>query len=323
MEEYDVVIVGGGPAGLTAGLYCGRARLKTVLLEKGPMGGQIIASNQVEDYPGFDLITGTDLIQRMEEQAKKSGLEIQYRRVTNIWVDGDWRVVETADGRLRAKAVIIAAGGSPRKLQVPGEQELSGKGVTYCAICDAPLFRDKVVCVVGGGDSAVEEATMVSKYASKVYVIHRRSSLRAQKVLQERLFNDPKIEMIWDTVVEAIGGHEAVEWMRLRHVKTGQTRTLACQGAFIAIGFEPNSNLFRDPIKRDARGYLVTDSVMQTTIPGIFAVGDVRSQLCKQVTNACGDATTAAIAAEKSIHGTLASAVAHETLGTFSAECDP
>lgn len=317
-DLFDVLIVGGGPGGLTAGLYCARARLRTLLVDKGPLGGQIIASNQVEDYPGFELITGAELIERMEQQARKAGLEIQYRTVTSIRSEGPAHAAETGEGPLKARTVILAAGGSARRLGVPGEQELSGKGVTYCAICDAPLFRGKTVCVVGGGDSAAEEATMVSKYAAKVYLIHRRDRLRAQKILQERLVADPKIEIRWDTVIERIEGADAVSRVILRHVKTQQSLTLDVEGVFVAIGFEPNAKLFGagPAVQTDARGYVLTDSVMQTSRPGVFAIGDVRSQLCKQVTNACGDGTTAAIAAQKYLEGAL-SQVAHGSLGLF------
>lgn len=314
-DQYEVIIIGGGPGGLTAGLYCGRARLKTLLLEKGVMGGQIITSNQVEDYPGFDLITGADLIERMEQQARKTGIEIQTRTVSGVGADGDAFIVETGGGTLRARALIIAAGGSARHLEVPGEQEFSAKGVTYCAICDAPLFRGKTVCVVGGGDSAAEESDVVAKYAQKVYVIHRGERLRSQKILQERMVANPKIAVLFNTVVKRIEGGEVVERIQLQDVKTKQERALACQGVFIAIGFDPNTGFFKMPIAKDARGYLLTDTVMQTSVPGIFAVGDVRSQLCKQVTNSTGDATTAAIAAEKYLNGTLQPA--HGSLGLF------
>ncbi|MER3398940.1 MAG: thioredoxin-disulfide reductase [Chloroflexota bacterium] len=300
--EYDVIVVGAGPAGMCAGLYCGRARLKTLVLDKLAPGGELLNTEWIEDYPGFRLIRGVELAQRMEEHAREFGAEFRMGTVTEVWSEGVDKFVRTAEGDLyKAKAVIVCTGGSPRKLGVPGEAEFAGRGVSYCAVCDGAFFQDQVLAVVGGGDAAVEEGTFLTRYARKVYIIHRRDQLRAQPILQERAFANPKIEFIWNTVVEEIGGNDAVEWVRLRNVKDGTVWTLPVNGVFIYIGFVPNSNIFRDPVQTDPNGYIITNERMETSIPGIFAAGDVRVQLVRQITNAVGDATTAAIAAQKYI----------------------
>jgi thioredoxin reductase (NADPH) len=215
--------------------------------------------------------------------------------------DGRVKVVQTAEREYRAKAVIVTAGGSPVKLGIPGEERLNARGVSYCAVCDGPFFQGRVLAVVGGGDAAVEEGAYLTKYASKVYLIHRRDQLRAQKILQDRLLENPKVEVLWDTEVEEIAGDQAVTSLRLRNNKTGERRTLDVGGIFIFIGFQPNSDLFADPVPRDAGGHILTNQLMETGIPGIYAAGDIRAQLARQVTTAVGDATTAAIAAEKYI----------------------
>jgi thioredoxin reductase (NADPH) len=300
--DYDVVIIGAGPAGLCAALYCGRARLKTLVLDKLAPGGELLNTEWIEDYPGFRLIRGVELAQRMEEHARDFGAEFRMATVVEVWSEGVDKFVRTDEGDVyRARAVIVCTGGSPRKLGVPGEAEFAGRGVSYCAVCDGAFFQDQVVAVVGGGDAAVEEGTFLTRYARKVYIIHRRDQLRAQPILQERAFANPKVEFIWNTVVEEIGGSDAVEWVRLRNVKDGTTSTLPVNGIFIYIGFVPNSNIFRDPVKTDPNGYIITNERMETSIPGIFAAGDVRVQLVRQITNAVGDATTAAIAAQKYI----------------------
>ncbi|HWR82107.1 MAG TPA: thioredoxin-disulfide reductase [Candidatus Deferrimicrobium sp.] len=301
--KYDIVIVGGGPGGLTAGLYGSRARRKTVVLEKYLPGGQIANTGEVEDYPGFEHIAGGELATKMADHAKRFGLEILSEEVVEVYADGDDRIARCASGNVfRGKAVILSTGGSPVKLNVPGEEEFAGKGVSYCAICDGAFFRDQVIAVAGGGDAAVEEGTYLTKYGSKVYIIHRRDKFRAQKIIQQRAFDNPKIEVIWDTVVESISGNSRqVTGLSLRNVKTGVVSTLAAGAVFIFIGFHPNSGLTREPVKRDANGYIITNERMETSIRGIFACGDVRAQLVRQITNAVGDATTAAVAAEKYI----------------------
>ena len=300
---YDVVIVGGGPGGLCAGMYSARARRKAVCLEKFLPGGQIAVTGEVEDYPGFEHISGAELGMKFTEHAKKFGLEIEMEEVVEVYCDGDDRMARCASGTLyRGKAMIISTGGSPTKLSVPGETEYSGKGVSYCAICDGAFFRDKVIAVVGGGDAAVEEGGYLTKYGSKVHLIHRRDSLRAQKIIQKRAFDNPKMEMVFDTVVDSINGDgRVVSDLTLRNVKTNEKRKLEVGAVFVYVGFRPNSTMFRDPIRLDQGGYIVTDDRMQTSIPGVFACGDVRSQLVRQVTNAVGDGTTAAVAAEKYI----------------------
>lgn len=301
-KEYDIVIVGGGPGGLTAGLYGARATRRTVLIEKYMPGGQIANTEEIEDYPGFDRISGPELAMKMAEHAKSFGLEVVSDEVKEVYTDGDHKLVACASGdTYRARAVILSTGGSPNKLNVPGEQELTGRGVSYCAICDGAFFKDEVIAVVGGGDAAVEEGIFLTKFGSKVIIIHRRDQLRAQKIIQQRAFKNEKIEIIWDTVVETINGDDKVKSLTLKNVKTGETSELEVGAVFVFVGFIPNSNLTREELKKDQGGYIITDNHMQTSIPGIYACGDVRSQLVRQITNAVGDATTAAVAAEKYI----------------------
>ena len=299
--DYDLLVVGAGPAGLCAGMYGGRAKLKTGILEKGVPGGEILNTDIVEDYPGFLSITGPDLAAKFEEHARKFGAEIIPDLALEIYSEGDQHIVVGEEGSYRAPAVIVTAGGNPRKLGVPGEERLSARGVSYCAVCDGPFFEGQDIAVVGGGDAAVEEGTYLTKYARKLYVIHRRDELRAQKIIQERLFAQPNAEVIWDTVMDEIGGDQRVEYTTLRNVQDGSTRRLDVGAVFVFIGFTPNSNIFRDHIEHNEAGYLITNSLMETSIPGIYAAGDIREQLAKQVTTAVGDATTAALAAEKYI----------------------
>ncbi len=302
MEIFDVVIVGGGPAGLCAGLYSGRAKLKTVVLEKGIPGGQIVNTSDVEDYPGFEHIMGPELAQKMEEHCKKFGAEIRMEEVLEVYCDGEDRITRTDENEYRSKVVILSAGGSPNYLEIPGEKKYWGKGVSYCAICDGAFFQDEVIAVVGGGDAAVEEGLFLTKYGSKVPIIHRRDRLRAQKIIQERAFKEEKIDFIWDTVVEEIvGDGKEVKSIRLKKAKTGESSELEVGGVFIFIGFTPNSGLVRDHLEKDENGYYLTDETMVTNIPGIYAIGDVRTQVARQLTTAVGDATTAAVAAEKYI----------------------
>lgn len=299
--DYDIIIVGGGPAGLTAGMYGARANLKTLSIEKYLPGGQIANTAEVEDYPGFEHILGPELAQRFESHARKFGLEIVSDTVEDIFKDGEHFVVKASEKTYTTKTVILATGGSPNLLNVPGELEFAGKGVSYCAICDGAFFKEQVIVVVGGGDAAVEEGIFLTKYGSKVYLIHRRDKLRAQKVIQDRAFRNPKLEIIWDSAVETINGENKVTHVMLKNLKTGETRKLDCGAVFVFIGFVPNSKITRVPLDLDPNGYILTDENMQTSVPGIFACGDVRHQLVRQVTNAVGDATTAAMAASKYI----------------------
>jgi thioredoxin reductase (NADPH) len=301
MQDYDIVIIGGGPGGMTAGLYASRAELKTVCLEKLLPGGQIANTEWVEDYPGFELIGGAELAKKIEDHAKKFGLEIVNDNAVEIYSEGRLKIVKSDYELYRAKAVIVATGGQPRKLGVPGELELSGRGVSYCAICDGAFFKGVPIAVAGGGDSAVEEGTFLTKFGSKIYIIHRRDELRAEKIVQERAFKNEKIEFIWSSVIEKINGPDKVQSITVRNLKSNEKQTIPVGAVFPFIGFVPNSDIFRDAIRKDNQGYIITDENMQTSIEGIWAIGDVRKQLVKQLTNAVGDGTTAAVAAGKYI----------------------
>jgi thioredoxin reductase (NADPH) len=309
-REYDIVIVGGGPAGLTAALYAGRNKVRAALVEaKGAIvdgvllggGGQLLNTELIEDYPGVRSILGPDLAEIMTDQARRFGTEMVAATVESVRVEADGtKVVRTDQGELRAPAVIITAGGNPRKLDVPGEAELAGRGVSYCAVCDGAFFQDAHLAVVGGGDAALEEGIFLTRYASRVTIIHRRDQLRAQAILIEEARENPKIDFLLDTVVEAIEGEGHAERLRLRNVRSSETSTLDVGGVFIFIGFIPNTRLVEEHVDHDEAGYYVTDPVtMETSVPGVFAAGDVRSQLTRQVTTAVGDATTATIAATK------------------------
>jgi thioredoxin reductase (NADPH) len=304
-EQQEIIIVGAGPAGQSAALYAGRSRIPTLVLERGIPGGQLWNTAEVEDYPGFEHIMGPDLAERMQQHAEKFGARFETAEVETISVDGDDRVVRTADGReFRAPAVIVTAGGDPRKLGVPGEEEYAGKGVSYCAVCDGAFFQDATIAVVGGGDSAVEEGTFLTRYASKVYLIHRRGEYRAQPILIEQMRATGKVEEVLNAVVEEIHGTDGrVSHVTLSNVETGERSELPVGAVFPFVGFTPHSDVF-DPelaarIELDESGHIVTDQAMRTAVPGIFVAGDVRSQFVRQITNAVGDATTAALAAHQ------------------------
>jgi thioredoxin reductase (NADPH) len=298
-SRYDIVIVGAGPAGLAAGLYAARMNLRAVVLDQGPVGGQLLNTELIEDYPGFESILGTELATKMGDHAKAFGLDIrEFEPVEQISVDGDDRVVRLVSGsELRAPAVIMAAGGLPRKLGVPGELEYAGRGVSYCAVCDGAFFKNQELAVIGGGDAALEEGDFLTRYASKVYVIHRRGEFRAQPILQERARRNEKVEFILDAHVKEIVGDAKTQ--AVRYEQGGEMKELPVGGVFIFIGFVPNSQLLKEHADHDTNGYLVTDRDMRTSIPGIWAVGDVRSQLTKQIATAVGDGTTAAVAASQ------------------------
>ena len=303
-RQYDVIIIGAGPAGLTAALYAGRARVKTVLLERGAPGGQLLNTDAIEDYPGFDHITGVELAQRMADQVVKFGVDLETTGVTGIRSRGNKKVVETENGTYTADFVILTAGGSPKKIGIPGEDEFQGRGVSQCAVCDGAFFKGEEVAVIGGGDAAVEEAVFLTRYCKKVFLIHRRDEFRAQAILVEAARSNPNVEIIMNTVVtEVIGNDGQVTGMTLKDVKTGTTRPLAVTGVFVFIGFVPNTQFFdrREHVEHDPLGFLVTDTTMQTSVPGVYAAGDVRSQLTRQITTAVGDATTAAIDAVKKL----------------------
>jgi thioredoxin reductase (NADPH) len=297
VNKYDIIIVGGGPAGLAAALYTARMDLKTVVVDRGPLGGQLLNTELVEDYPGFESILGADLATKMGDHARKFGVEVRdFEPVKEIDVEGPTKVVRLESGEeLRAPALILAAGGLPRYLKVPGEKEYWGRGVSYCAVCDGAFFKGQELAVVGGGDAAVEEGDFLTRYASKVHILHRRSELRAQPILVDRARANSKIEFIFDAKVTSIGGGDKVNLVN--YEQNGQSRELAVGGVFIFVGFVPNSGLLKVHVEHDDAGYIITDTNMETSVEGIWAVGDVRSQLTKQIATAVGDGTTAAVAA--------------------------
>jgi len=293
---YDLIIVGGGPAGLTAGIYAQRARLKVILLEREMIGGQIALSDVIENYPGFPSISGMDLMQKFEEHARGLGLEIKMTDVESISVDGETKVLKTSEGELRTKAVIIATGAKPRKLGVPGEKEFTGKGVSYCATCDGPFFRNQTVVVVGGGDTAVKEAVYLSKIAAKVYLVHRRDKLRAEKILQEKAMNSDKIEILWSHVLLEIKGEGGVDAALVKNLKTEEETTLDVHGAFIFVGINPTTDFVE--VEKDDQRFIIANPKMETSVPGIFVAGDCRNTPLLQVSTAVGDGATAAFIAE-------------------------
>lgn len=303
-HTYEVVVIGGGPAGLCAGLYTGRSMLKSVVLERGLPGGELLNTEVIEDYIGFEHVLGSELAEKFAAHATKFGVELKtfvdVKRVVKR--EDGWFDVEVDGGDVyEAPAVIVTAGGTPIKLNVPGEFEYAGKGVSYCAICDGHFFRGHTIMVVGGGDAACEEADFLTRYAEKVYLVHRRDAFRASKIVQQRVFANPRIEVLWDTVVEEIhgGADGLMTHARIRNLIADTTSELVATGVFIFIGFTPNTGMIAGHVEHDSAGYLITDMNMATSIPGLFAAGDVRAQLTRQVTTAVGDATTAAIAAEK------------------------
>jgi thioredoxin reductase (NADPH) len=301
-EEFDLAIVGGGPAGLCAAMYAGRGMLKAVLLERGVPGGELLNTEWIDDYPGFEHILGRELAQKMADHALRFGADLRQETVESIVrrEDGIFELATTGGTTYEAPAVILTAGGTPHKLEVPGEAEYAGRGVSYCAVCDGAFFKGETIAVVGGGDAAVEEADYLTRYAAKVYLIHRRDELRASRILQERLFANPKIEIIWNKRVrELVGSPAGLQSVELEDTLSGESSSLPVTGCFVFIGFRPNSGLVKQHFAHDASGYVITDDRMMTSIPGLFAAGDLRVQLTRQITTAVGDATTAAIAVEK------------------------
>jgi thioredoxin reductase (NADPH) len=309
---YDLVIIGGGPGGLSAGIYAMRAALKSVLIEKGLPGGQVAMSAEVENYPSYEHIGGSELSEKFAQHAKSYGLEMITREVKALLPGLDYHRVQLDNGDvLKTHAVILATGGSPRKLNIPGEDEYYGKGVSYCAVCDGFFFRNKTVVVIGGGDTAAEEGLYLAKLCRQVYLVHRRDQLRAGMILQQRVEAECKMDVIWNTVVTAIkadaGGVTAVE---LKDVNSGQTRELATEGAFIFIGFEPNNQLVPAGTKMNADGYVVTDDKCETNTPGIYVVGDLREKYARQIVIAAADGATAALAAAHYVEAKKAAAAA-------------
>jgi thioredoxin reductase (NADPH) len=300
LKHYEVIIIGGGPAGLTAAIYTSRARLSSLLIERGIIGGQAVNAERLDNYPGFPQgISGPELSELMHQQATKYGLETVVAEVTGMKSQGKQKLVETTGDSFSAGAVIIAGGCHRQKIGVPGEDEFTGKGVSYCATCDGAFFRDLPVVVVGGGNAAVTEALHLTKFASKITVIHRRDQLRATPVVQEKAFAEPKIEFRWDSVVERIEGEDLVKRIRLRNVKTGAKSTLEIAGVFVSIGFLPNTEYLKGFLPLDKTGAIVTNINMETEVAGVFAAGDIRLSSPRQVIIACGDGATAAVQATK------------------------
>lgn len=302
MQEYDIVIIGAGPGGLAAALYSSRSKLRTLYIEKLATGGQAATTDEIENYPGFAHgITGPELTKQMEEQVLRFHAQRLAAKVESVELDGVYRIVKTNKGDFRAKAVIIASGATSKLLGCPGELELRAKGVSYCATCDAAFYEEANVMVVGGGDAAVEEASYLTKFADKVTLVHRRDALRAVKIAQERAFANPKLDVLWNTVVQEIQGDGVVEKVILKNVVTGESSEMDIDGVFIYVGIEPNTEFLKNLITLTDRGYIPTDDNMCTNVPGIYAVGDVRHKLLRQVVTAVGDGATAAFHAEKYI----------------------
>ncbi len=300
---YDVIVLGGGPAGLASGMYAARAGLNTLVLEKGVVGGQIASTSFIENCPGCAEGSGTDFISYMEQQATKFGAKIAYADVLEVDLRGDTKAVHTPDGKLRTRAVIIATGASSQTMGVPGEEQFRGRGVSYCATCDGPFYKDKVVAVIGGGDAAVEEANYLTRFASRVILIHRRDQLRATKVIQDHAMANPKLELRLDTVIDEMLGDQKIDKLILRNVKTGQKSELSIDGVFVYIGMRPNTKLFERQLELTPEGYIITNEKMETSAPGVFAAGDVRRTPLRQVITAAADGAVAATYADRYLSG--------------------
>jgi thioredoxin reductase (NADPH) len=300
MSLENVIIIGSGPAGLTAAIYTARANLNPLVFTGNEIGGQVSITNEVENYPGFpEGLTGPELVEKFQKQAERFGTRIEYGEVTEVDFEVQPFRVKTYDNEYQAKAIVIATGASPRKLGVPGEAEFTGRGVSYCATCDGFFFRDREIAVVGGGDSALEEGVFLTKFANRVRIIHRRDELRAGYTLQERAKRNQKIEFVWDTVVTEINGNGAVESVQVKNVKTGEASTLKVDGVFIYVGHYPNSHLFKDKLEMDEHGYLITDQNTRTSVPGVFAAGEIADPVFRQVVSSAGEGCKAAIQVER------------------------
>ena len=300
-EVENVVIIGSGPAGWSAAIYTARADLRPLLITGNELGGQIALTTEVENFPGFDeAIQGPELVERMQRQAERFGTEVLIDYVTELDVTGPTFTIKTASGsEFRARSVIVATGASPRRMGVPNEEMLTGRGVSYCATCDGFFFRGKDVIVTGGGDSALQEALFLTKFASRVRIIHRRDSLRAGATLQHRARENPKIEFIWNSVVTSVNGAAKVESITVQDVKTGASQDLATDGVFVYIGHLPNNQLFDGRLAMDDQGYLITDKLMRTSVPGIFAAGEIQDHRFKQAATSAGQGVAAAMTCEK------------------------
>ncbi|MFH1394789.1 MAG: thioredoxin-disulfide reductase [Candidatus Omnitrophota bacterium] len=296
-EIYDIIIIGGGPAGLTAGIYASRARMKVLLLESYSVMGQATMTDMIENYPGVIKSSGFDLIDVFKKQAETFGLECRPGTVKNIFKhDGIWNI-EDETGTYQTYSIIAATGACSKKLNVPGETEFIGKGVSYCATCDGAFFRDKDIIVIGGGDTAVEEALFLTKFGKKITIVHRRNALRAAKILQERAFDDKKIEFLWQSTIKTINGSKQVESVSVENLETGKIENVLCKGVFVFVGWQPNTKFLKETIKLDEKGGILTDDAMNTSEKGIFAAGDCRKKLLHQVVTACGDGAVAAYSA--------------------------
>jgi thioredoxin reductase (NADPH) len=297
---YDLIIIGGGPAGLTAGLYARRSRLSTLLIERLIPGGQVLTTDWVDNYPGFpEGLSGFDLVDKMRRQAERFELPIISDEVVSLSFKGPEKVIYGSQGVYRTKTLIIASGATYKKLGVPGEGLLGGKGVSYCATCDGPFFRDQEIAVVGGGDTAVQEALYLTRFAKKIYLIHRRDQLRATKILQEKALSNPAIHPVWNALVESIQGTDQVEEIRIKKVDGSPGQTLPVQGVFVFIGILPNTDWLQGTLPLDSQGFIQTNADLATSIPGIFAAGDVRQKQLRQISTAVGDGATAVFSAER------------------------
>lgn len=298
--EFDTVILGGGPAGLSAGIYASRGAVSTAIIDTSMLGGQPSNYLELENYPGFPIIGGFDLMEKFEEHADKFGVQkFPMQEIESVDLKSNPKVIKTNEGEFRAKTVIIACGAQPMKLGVPGEAEFVGRGVSYCAVCDGAFYKNKVVAVVGGGNAAVEEAMYLTKFADKVFVIHRRNELRADKIVQERAFKNEKIEFIWDSVVKEIKGDDLVHTAVLENVKTQEISNLQVNGVFPYIGMTPNIESISGQVEQDANGFIITDETMRTSVEGVYAVGDVRKTPLRQVITAAADGAVGAVYAVK------------------------
>jgi thioredoxin reductase (NADPH) len=297
---YDLIIIGAGPAGLTAGLYAARAQINTLLFERLAPGGQVLNTDWIENYPGFpDGISGFDLVDKMKTQAERFGLRIQNEEVVGLELSQEKKTVITHDGEMETKALILACGATPRQLGIEGERSFIGKGVSYCATCDGPFYRDQEVAVIGGGDTAAEEAIFLTRFASRIYLFHRRDSLRAIKLLQERVMAEEKIEIIWDTIPLKILGENGVEGIELKNVKTGNIFRKEVHGVFVFVGTLPNTDVAKGKVDLDENDFIKTNNGMETSVPGVFAAGDIRSKPFRQIATAVGEGAAATYSAER------------------------
>jgi thioredoxin reductase (NADPH) len=302
LHIYDSIIIGGGPAGLSAGLYAARSKMDTLLIERAKYGGQITTTDELENYPGsIENCTGTSLSERMKNQALDFGVKFAKDEILDVDIEGIIKVLKSKKNVYRARTIIIATGANPRLSGFKNEKELRGRGISYCATCDADFFTDLDVAVVGGGDSAITEAIYLTKFAESVTVIHRRDALRATKSLQDRAFHNPKIKFIWNSIVEGALGDEILEGLLIKNKITGETRNLKVDGCFVFVGYEPISQLFQGKVTMDEKGYIVTDEDMRTNISGVFAAGDIRKKSLRQVITAAADGAVAATTAENYI----------------------